>query len=692
MAFDPNKLAATRERLGVPGEVAKPRVPEEKEEKFSSEKLGTFQQRLAQGHADVTQSKGRDLDSDLALAQYGGGQDVGGGVPRDAIEQQELEGKQNFLRSLAGAAPELTMGQSFASAAKNMGIMKRAPLVGLGFAGGDAMKQLGEQFELLTGIDLPILRGEDAPRTSGEALKRILTAGGAGTAGEGVASAVGFALSPTKRFFGNVLKKGMVTEGAKSIDDVLKVYGQNLSNSQSTMSTTLDIADNIAKNSPTTSGSFRLFLRDIETAGQNYADDVVKYIDSPEQIQAAFVNSFTRRSDTVKGFSNSLYHGMDTTIDLALGTKGARTVGAKTVRAQAEKSPAVLNSYNSIMKRLGLNKGINELTFSEARQLKTGLVTELVEAEGAKTLLRSEAAALAATTKEIDKVLEATAKKHGLTEELKMATKVARTWEETFNDTFIKALVKKDAVAIGNKLTTIKKAGDIARIKRTVDKETWKQVQAAYGAAIINKGGQVTNELREFGGAQIRGRAIKQTLLEKNTPLAVQQAILGKEGVKELNEFADLLFAIQERSANSIGSMATQMLTSRGALELAGAAVAIGGTVLASAKGNNIGVAGSVAGGAAIFLLPVAMAKMVKSPAGRKILLEGATTVAGSAEAAKVIVRTLAFFGLDAAGNTMTGVTKKRDKRRKASESGRVPGPELTNRISSGFKQRKVSP
>lgn len=589
----------------------------------------------------------RETPFETATAQFGG--PVGPAVERTPEEKAKLQKNTDLINSIGGSIPELGLGTAGGFASSGLPLLKRSPLIGLMFGGGEAIKQIGQQAEKAGLVNLPFIEGKNAPSSSLESLKRIGSSIVGGAVAEVGGTAIEKVASPIGTFFGRQIKK--VIPEAKAINRHLEKYGTTLTASQATDSTLLDIADNIARNGPFSAGGYLGYLKKQAVAGEGMVEQTIGEFmkkASEKDVGVAFASVVSKGDKLAKEYANTLYAGLDTIV----GNK--RIVPFSNIIKESKNSPLVARSLKRLLAELKVGSKRKFLTFSEARELRSALLTQVRnEAKGGK-LIGRQVRTLNAVEHLTDDTMETVAKSYGIDAEWRAANTARKHLEDTFRNKFIKSLVKEDATTIGKQLAKLTSVEDIAKVKAVVDKGTFSAIQDAFRAELIRSAGKTTNILSEVGSTQIIGKTLKNKLANTESR-KLYKAILGKEGLRKLDSLADTLFLIQEKQGVAIGGVVIQLMTSRAVVGL----LTAGAATVGVAEGKPGVAAGAVVAGGAILLAPAALSKLLRSKKGMDILLEGATTVRGSAKASKVMSRILFFLGGKDITNSFLGNINK---------------------------------
>ena len=287
------------------------------------------------------------------------------------LPEQVGEERPSILQRVGDVVPEFVGGSLAAAKAVGRRTGVGALAVGLGTAGGEAVRQIGQQAEALTGIDIPLVRGEEAPRTSLEAAKRIGTSFVSGAAGEPIARG-GVALigrfAPKREFI-----KSVTPEGKEAIE-TLRPLGVTPSIAQVTESRGLDILQNFAEGSFFGGQRVTAQARTAAEATESLIEDFANAFRGTKKEKIGILARDAIEQKTV-GFQQT-GRGLYRVVDDIIGTEAVDFTPVKAIAQtllEQEKAGLRSASTRQILKTI-VGKP-NNIPFEEAQVLRSDLLS-----------------------------------------------------------------------------------------------------------------------------------------------------------------------------------------------------------------------------------------------------------------------------------------------------------------------------
>jgi hypothetical protein len=593
-------------------------------------------------------------------------------------EAAEMPAERTFLGEIGKAVPEIAAGTlaSIKTAARRTPFA--AGVTGIASAGGEAIRQIGEQVERGTGINVPLVSGEDAPRTGPEALMRILGAGSCGVFGEtgGRAAIVGLKRLFPKRPF--PIKK-LTPEGQKAVttaselpqigpEEALGGRG-GLLPAEVTPSWLVDVEQNLASKSIFGGGIVEKFKKARDISHVDIANDLVSSIDEvqgPKALGRLAVDIIDKKWTAYKNaVSKNFYNkAMSIIIPVERNVKSRvpfppdvthkfpflRTISTKELQGgafvnisslkpiakESARISANLRGIGSEKTGSGLAKQVlsmkDKVDLVSVRDLRTSLRTVMDEYDSVgnkKARFRVLAASL---LKALDKPIE---------DSLKEFPEAARLWKKgdelwkggnklLNNEVLRKIIFKSDfdrggkPEALVKELFTSENSSVTEMFQRAVGEKTWSKFQASFMNSLIHK---ATKPRASGGGTFVDGDSLfKQMLGPEGYGYDTMSSILSKAQLDKVEKITNLLQVAGRRQAEGIGGMFIQ-------LKQPGAAFEIGGALLGGTGMVGVGASG------AILLTPLALALMMTSKSGAKLLTHGLRAIPGTKQAASTVTR-----------------------------------------------------
>jgi hypothetical protein len=552
-----------------------------------------------------------------------------------APEAPVPEEEPGFVETLKGAVPEIVGGTvaGLATAARRTPI--GAAAVGLGAGAGEAFKQIGEQVEAATGLDVPLVRGEEAPATSLEAARRIAGAGVRGAAGEAVArgvlagaGALGRKLQPTLR--AGAREAIEATQAAmpktkeffRPLSTALGIKKPALLPAEATESTLIDSLQGIAEASFFGSGKILKSKETTDSVVSGLIDDLstkltggAGRVEVGELLQDAVGEGIDAFNVTASGLYKQ--------VDNLLGGANVNISGLKETAEElfAKAGKGLPGGQAKRMLRTIASKA-DDVTFEEAQILRSDLLN--VGRQGTDLVPGRVIGFAKRLSKEADAAMETSAKElsaEGATA-WRNANDFWKTGKSTFNSSFVKRLanlepeVALDKALQTGKATTINKLRDIImdpKIQAEVGgEEIWSKVQGQFVKKVMK------NAFSDEITGELSGKHLLSTLRKQFDP-DVMKAIAPKGELKQFENFARALALNQAKQPGKALDVAVRL----------GQAGAIGSLIFSDFKGES----------AAILLAPFVMSRAMTNPAIVKVLTSGMKAPASAKELTKFMSR-----------------------------------------------------
>ena len=489
---------------------------------------------------------------------------------------------------------------------------------GIGGAGGEAFKQLGQHF---TGSEL-------APQTSGEAAGRIGRAFLEEVAFEGV----GRGVSSLAKGIGSKIKPE-VKEGFEALEENFAKFGGKLSATQkiehkNLASWSLLTLDGLSRGSITAKGIFKNFDQMNEQALKRMSDNLIEEISetatrnlSDHQIGRIFVESIdTGRAahSMASGVNYSAVDNLSKQFGVTVDTGRFKSVAAN----WKTKFSKIANIGSSEIADAELDKALRigkEIGFEDAHFMRSALLSKQrqLELAGETGVSKKVIGDLIDVT---NKMMDEAGTNTGIQEAYKKASKFHKFGASSFNDRFLVKLLQKSPERIGE---TIFKSGNVDQIIKArqslmkaslVSKDvnfnkTWTEIQEGYMSGLLS------GPLVDDAGTPVGSRILK--MFEDKKKLRTMKQALSQGQLKSLNDFAKTAKAVQDRPEAGLGMV--MQLTQGGAI---------------------VGVASGIAPGASaipVFIGPPVVAKLLTNPDKASALIKAISTPVTSSESTTII-------------------------------------------------------
>jgi hypothetical protein len=569
--------------------------------------------------------------------------------------------------------PELAAGTAGGIISKGLPAAKRIPIIGLSFAGGEAIKQIGQQLEKEFGVDIPLVSGEKAPKSSEEAAKKIgmafLIGGGfeigsigAGALTKWLAKKVSPVLRPGIEKTFNAIED-FFPENDTAIGSLVRRLGGRppkvspLLPAQITESPAIDTLQSIAKRSYLGGGKIikaEQLTDDILSAALN--KEVQSKIGSTGRLQFGEMGMDALQGgvDAFNATAKGMYSSLDDIVRAQFKTD--IITGKKTIINGVNVSNLKRNAQNMLAPaRAGirtkeqtaiLTEIVNKpdiMSFSNAQTLRSDLLS--VSRTGGE-VIKGKAQGIARTfSGQIDKAMQAAGK--NLPDDalplFRKASEFYKSGKNTFNSKFVRKLVGSEPdVFLSNALSgdkgtivsNIRKMRSVIFAKdaqgKLVNKgadETWKKFQGFFAEKML------TNSVSDEISMTIRGASLLREMRKFGDETL---EVLAPKG--ELNQFKEFIRALAINQAKQPGGQ--------------GATIFIA-MAQAGAVGKIVYTGDVDAASLAILAGPAAIAKIMTNPNTSRLLINGMRpgvkwTVKESAKMAARLGVLFAKEGIDA--------------------------------------------
>ncbi len=592
--------------------------------------------------------------------------------------------------------PELAATTAGGLATAGLPLAKRVPAVGLTFAGTEAIKQIGQQIEKEFGTDVPFVKGEEAPKTSEEAAKKIVAAFFIGGGFELGAFGGGFLL----RSLGNKVKPALrpgIEKTFKAVEDffpenesvtgklIKQFTGKTIKKSpllpsQVTESPAIDTLQSIAKRSYLGGGKIIKAEQLTDDILSEALDQSVKgqiggtgRLQFGEMGMDALEGGIDAFNATAKGMYSSLddlvraKYKRDIIKTITPSETGLLDASGRPVMIEgAKKVKSIINGVNiTSIKRAAkqmveptkagirtkeqitlLEEIINKpdiMSFSNAQTLRSDL---LAVGRGGPEIIKGKVQGVAKHfSKKLDRSMQE-ASKNLPREAIPIWREASKFWEsgkKSFNSRFIRKLMDSDPEVFLSNTLSGDKGTAIANINKLRSVIFAKDTQGR----LVNEGANET--WKKFQGF------FTEKLLNSSMSDEISRTINGKALLKTMRGFGDETFnaLAPKGELNQFREFATA-LTLNQAKQPGGQGATI---FIAMAQAGALGkiiYSGDVdAASVAILGGPAAMAKIMTNPHTSRLLIEGMKPTArwGIKEATKMAARLgtlLAKEGIDA--------------------------------------------
>ena len=533
-------------------------------------------------------------------------------VPSKPPEGTGGSSPQGFVSNLLEPENVGATAGSVAAGVAGMGLLSTVPLAALGGAAGEAYKQLGQH-----------LSGSlDAPRTSLEAARRIGKAaarqGGFELVGGLAVKGLGKLLAPYK---------GTLEEGIKEVTDFFKDKIKPLvfMPAESTTARSLDLLHNIAESSVVGGNKIAQFKNKRTKFFEDFADSIIDQFGQrtdPADLGNLFVAAIEENKKVHAEAARVLYNNVDKLADnVTVPTSSLK----KFVKPMGEISSELGNieaknaGDDLVSAILDLP---NELDFKTAVELRSRLLSRVDEF----SVLNKKAPAIGKAKKLIsilDRNIEESLGPEAL-EAWRTANRFYKDGQKKFNNTLIRRLVKfADDTGTGAEMIApaIFKPGHVSAVRKVKtalanNPEEWRKLQGFFVQHLLSKA-------TSTDGVIMGKRLINLISGKPNSfGLPMLKETFTPQQIKSLQMLGRALQTTQSRQAEGAGRVLIQ-LTQAGALgSLATGKMALPATT--------------------IIIGPAILSRMMLNPKVAKLLTEGVSMPAGSAQAASLLARIVA--------------------------------------------------
>lgn len=494
------------------------------------------------------------------------------------------------------------------------GLGVRAAASGLGEAGGEAFRQIGQQ----------VLGAPEAPTTPGEAAQRI-----------GGAFAIGAAAPPAAAGVTRVLRAAgraitpTLTEGITATRRIIKKFGGDLTIGQLTENKFIDFLENVARGSITGGGIIATAARGTQAAVNKLKDTVLSKLGkqstkflTQEELGEVLSNHIIAGRNAFNAIAGTLYDTVDRQVGQAL-VSPQRIISSITDFV-SEKSRGLTNPIVDAVV-LDLRRIIGptqkSLSFVNAATLRSRLLqrsrdlgTEL-GAKEAKVWLGRFARSVDESLEQAGNAVNPQAQKLW-----RVANKFFKQNIETFENEFVEKLVSesKDIVPLGRALTQVGNTKQIDAIMQAVKRASIvnKDLPFAKATQQINQG-FLDNIFSRATDAQgkINFSSVLQNLRPNTSIGTTARQIFKPIEITRLNQ---MLQTAQQALTTPTGGA--------GAAGLAQITAAIG--LPAAGFGAITGRPGPLLFGLGIIFAPRVIARAVTSPTLTRLVISGARSAA----------------------------------------------------------------
>jgi hypothetical protein len=567
---------------------------------------------------------------------------------------------------ISSIAPELAATTAAGLATAKLPLIKRVPAVGLSFAGTEAFKQIGEQIEKEFGTNVPFVKGEDAPKTSEEAAKRIASAfllgggfelgiGGGAMMFKGLANKVKPELRPGIEKTFNAIEDFFPENETVTGNLVKKFTGRTtkktpLLPAQVTDSPAIDTLQSIAKRSYLGGG------RVIKS--QKLTDDILSEaldtsvsgrIGGTGRLQFGEMGADALQGgiDAFNATAKGMYSSLDDIVraefktDIITGKKtiinGVNIAGIKnTAKSMLSSTKAGIKTKEQ---STILNEIINKpdiMSFSNAQTLRSDLLA--VSRTGGEVIKGKAQGVAKKFSGQVDQAMQKAGEKlpKDALPLFRKASEFYKGGKHTFNSRFVRKLVDSDPeVFLSNALSGDKGTviSNINKMRSTIfakdsngqlvnkgANETWEKFQGFFAEKILNS--SVSDEISKT----LNGKALIKTLRQFGDETL--NAIAPKGELKQFQELARALALNQARQPGGQGATIFIAMAQAGAL----------GKIIYSGETD--------AASLAILAGPAALARIATNPNTSRLLINGMkpTTKWTIKESAKMAARLSTLF------------------------------------------------
>jgi hypothetical protein len=497
----------------------------------------------------------------------------------------EFEQPPTLGERVAPLVPELaggTIGGLVRGGAK-----RAVPFAGLGAAAGEAVRQIGEQVESTTGLDVPLVSGEEAPTTSAEAAIRIGKAGLRGLTGEiggravvaGISFGINKILAPIRkevtaeaqRAISFISENTPEPRGFKFIQKFIKPKkAPALRVAEATDDRVLDFLDNISSESLLGGKQIERFKLAREKVLNDVADDIVNQFGQtvdPDLIGNIFVNTLEGNLKPSRVLAETLYNSAD---DLARGAEISTAslkefVSPLVTKAEALGGIEARNAGDDLITTVAQLP--DTIDFSVAKELRSRLISRIDEFN----VINKKAPAIGKAKRLTTLIDQATeeglrANNPKAVDVWREANKVYREGSQKFDNAFMRKLKKLADPDFGGRPEAVAqeifKPGRISNIRKAKlailgdksasGKRTWEAMQNFFVRDSLAK---ATNKQGLINGANLENVLFGRTGMGKK---AVEE-IVGPNASGRLAEFANALKVTQSKQGAGTGRVFIQL-------------------------------------------------------------------------------------------------------------------------------------
>lgn len=497
------------------------------------------------------------------------------------------------------------------------------------------------------------VRTPGAPPTVGSRARAAFVAGAEGELGAHVLGGIGKQarrfLASTQRFGTRPILGAVTPEG----EEVISALGENVRPSTVNPSRSVDILENVFKNSLFGGGRYKALVAEEEQAVRGYVKRLLDETMEGAQPKAATGKFWQAAQDTAEerasALADKLYDDVDAlsggvrvpltsvkefaqqeverrgALGMSLAPGKVKSAATAVERASDAPDTAVVSGVQHLQdaaasatrsgdvataKRiedtlagLGLTAEQLEggLTFRQAREFRSALGRQIRMAERAgNEEARNSLGFLKQLRTRIDTAMTEAAGGPGsdLRKAFDTANDAYRTMAQTFHEGILADVAKAKPRMVVDKLIRPHEVDDIVKARKAVGDKDWKLVAATFAEDIFKTS---TGELKS-------GEKIFDTL-QKYGPETLE-AVFPRDAAKDIWQVARVMKQVQRKRVGDLSWMIPTAQTT--------AAV---GTAAAGATGTIS--AGSAVKGVLLMGLPSVMARIALSPTGRQLLTTG---------------------------------------------------------------------
>lgn len=520
-----------------------------------------------------------------------------------AIQQKANEiGRTNLETGVPAIATGLTGGLGLAP-----GLLARLGIAGLSGAGGSLAAE-----------------AVDPSASAGEAGKRALTNAAVSAGGEGLGSAIAY---PFKKLAAGLFRP---TPAGAAAAKAIEAEGGVLTPALQSESRPAKLLESVAESSLLGSKA----IAEARKSGEKAAlAPIERFVDglrsgySREELGGIAKEALEGKAEAFKAAASVAYGEVDKVLAATPAAKGLPAVGVslRALKAEAERMlNSGLGTANATKQLKAILGMADEVSFQQAAEIRSDLLNPVSEV--GELLVGKAAGQVKRLTQIADQAMNdsfatASVGRRAQGEALRLwreANALYKEGAELFNARMVKALAAKQPEAVVAAIAQAQKPGTIRTLRTAIgDEQVWKGIQGEFLSDLLLKNTQTAGDVAR--GTVVSGQKIATAL--KNFGDPALNELLGAETATAFKNMVKILERSQQRTGAGLGGLNMRF----GVEGLAG-----GGMLLSGGLSPT---------GAAVFLTPAMIGQLFTNPRTIKLLTQGFTAPAGSAEATRAVAQ-----------------------------------------------------